>query len=61
MSVIVKLFAGAFSHRNPQVVPSFSGGYTAAEDLDLYYSALIETRPYVIAMREVAADQGRSC
>jgi hypothetical protein len=30
-------------------------------DADLHFSVIHETRPYVIAMREVAADQFRSC
>ena len=35
-------------------ISSFGNGSGA--EVDLYYSTLFENRPYVIAMREVAAD-----
>lgn len=48
----------ATGHRVAEIVPQSAWGF-AAPGLDDYYSSIHETRPYVIAMREVACDSYR--
>lgn len=56
LRTLFKLRPGlALSH--PEVFPTACGSYANGADLDIYYSALLEDRPYVRAMREVACDQ----
>jgi hypothetical protein len=45
---------------SPAIISSLWGGYLPAGMIDEYYANLRETRPYVIAMREIAADTTRS-
>lgn len=47
-------------HGRPVAVASLSRGNLNASELNEHYDALCETRPYVLAMREVAADTTRS-
>jgi hypothetical protein len=58
MKLIRKLLTRKHRSTSPMkeiiAISSFGNGYGA--EIDLYYSTLFENRPYVIAMREVAAD-----
>lgn len=39
-----------------EIVTGAIAGGSSGADLSLYYSTIMENRPYVIAMREVATD-----
>lgn len=60
MKLLRKLLKSSNGNRHhiSEVVPQSALGF-AAPGIDDYYSSIHETRPYVIAMREVACDSLR--
>ena len=63
MTFLRKLFGRAPQQglKLAEVLPSHSAAYANGAELGDYYSVICESRPYVVAMREVAADAHRSC
>lgn len=56
----MKLFGFLKRNRRPspvaEIITSAVAGGSSGADVSLYYATIAENRPYVLAMREVAAD-----